>query len=231
MAPLSKELTGLILPHDRYGSHLNKRGITIDTDLEKNFQFAGNTLAEIWSQLIVDNFPTVAEFINPTKSELDEKQMLSRDQKWYDVHVRTSQYLTQIVKCTDNKCCSKPRSSYFSVVTDRFLPPPVPVVQTSEVLKIPERTIDGASHKFPSLFATQSLKVNDILPRSSNPYRSIPYDLYCPSVQSVLGERICKKCHIYFAPLVMQSFFNTQGGINYTTQMHQATESRCTSAM
>jgi hypothetical protein len=204
MAPLSKELTGLILPHDHYGSHLNDRGITIDAELEKrNFQFAGNTLAEIWSQLIVDNYPTVAEFIDPTASELLEENLLSRDQKWFDIHVQTSQYLTQIVKCTDNKCCSKPRSSYFSVMTNRFLPPPLPVIQSSEGLKIPERTTDGSSHKFPSLFAAQSVKVDDILPRSSNPYRSIPYDLYCPSIQSVLSDRICKKCHAYFASLVM----------------------------
>ncbi|BFZ21940.1 hypothetical protein BsWGS_24979 [Bradybaena similaris] len=204
MAPLSNELTGLILPHDHYGNHLNERGVSIDADLEKkNFKFAGITLAEIWSQLIVDTFSTVAEFIDPTESELLENQLLFKDHKWYDIHVRTSQYFTQIVKCTDNKCCSKPRSSYFSVVTERFLPPPLPVVQTSEGLKMPERTIDGASHNFPSLFAAQSLKVDDILPRSSNTYMSIPYDLYCPSVQSMLSDRICKKCHMYFASLVM----------------------------
>ena len=34
MAPLSRELSGLILPHDKYGSHLNDRGLTIDTNLE-----------------------------------------------------------------------------------------------------------------------------------------------------------------------------------------------------
>ena len=45
MAPLSKELSGLILPHDKYGSHLNDQGLTIDT--KKNFAFAGSTLAEI----------------------------------------------------------------------------------------------------------------------------------------------------------------------------------------
>ncbi len=27
MAPLSRELSGLILPHDRYGTHLDSRGI------------------------------------------------------------------------------------------------------------------------------------------------------------------------------------------------------------
>ena len=40
MAPLIKELTGLILPHDHCGRHLNERGINIDDDLEKkNFKF------------------------------------------------------------------------------------------------------------------------------------------------------------------------------------------------
>ena len=118
MAPLSNELAGLILPHDHYGSHLDERGVTIDTDLEKkNFQFAGNTLTEIWSHLTVDTFPTVAAYIDPEESELLETVLLSKDQSWHDIHVRTSQYLTQIVKCMDGKCCSKSRSSYFSLIT------------------------------------------------------------------------------------------------------------------
>ena len=62
MAPLSKELSGLILPHDKYGSHLNDQGLIIDTNLEKkNFAFAESTLAEIWSQTVVDSHPIVAE--------------------------------------------------------------------------------------------------------------------------------------------------------------------------
>jgi len=128
MAPLSKELTGLILLHDHYGSHLNERSITIDADLEKkNFKFAGVTLAEIWSKMIVDKFLTIAEYIEPTKSELLKENLLSMDQKWCDVHLQTSQYLTQIVKCMDNMCCLKPRNSYLSVLTGRFLPPPLPI--------------------------------------------------------------------------------------------------------
>jgi len=150
MAPLSKELTGLILPHDHYGSHLNESGITIDADLEKkNFKFAGVSLAEIWLQIIVDKFATVAEYIEPTESELMEENLLSMDQKWCDVHLQTSQYLTQIVKCIDNMCCLKQRSSYFSVVTGRFLPPPLPITQASVGLKIPERTMGVTSHNFP----------------------------------------------------------------------------------
>lgn len=41
MAPLSKELSGVILEHDHYGSHLDNQGRTVDVDKElKNFEFA-----------------------------------------------------------------------------------------------------------------------------------------------------------------------------------------------
>ena len=94
-------------------------------------------------------------------------------------------------------CCLKSRSSYFSVVPVRFLPLPLPITQGSVGLKIPERTIGGTSHNFPSLFVVQSLKVNDIFSHSSNPYRYIPYDLYCASIQYLLSDMTCKICHSY----------------------------------
>ena len=48
MAPLSKELAGVLLPHEHYGSHLDASGKTINDDLEcRNFQHAGNTLAQV----------------------------------------------------------------------------------------------------------------------------------------------------------------------------------------
>lgn len=45
------------------------------------------------------------------------------------------------------------------MIKDRFPPPPppFPLVPTCEGFKVPEQTTDGALHKFPSLFATQSL--------------------------------------------------------------------------
>jgi len=62
MALLSRELSGLILPHDHYGSHLDKKGNTVDPQLEKkNFTFAGKALADVWSRLLLDGHPTVAE--------------------------------------------------------------------------------------------------------------------------------------------------------------------------
>lgn len=35
MAPLSRQLAGLIVPHDHFGMHLDNRGKTVDEDLEK----------------------------------------------------------------------------------------------------------------------------------------------------------------------------------------------------
>ena len=55
MAPLSKELSGLILPHDSVGSHLDDSGKTIAEDLEKqHFIKAGEILAEVWSNTVID---------------------------------------------------------------------------------------------------------------------------------------------------------------------------------
>ena len=73
MAPLSKELAGLVLPHDTCGTHLDPRQRTIDVELEKmNFKKAGEILAEIWSQLVLDGHPIVAEYV-------EEKQIQSCD--------------------------------------------------------------------------------------------------------------------------------------------------------
>lgn len=203
MAPLSRELSGVILPHEHYGSHLDSQGRTINEDLEKiNFKFAGETLAEIWSNVVIDQFATVAEYINPDKSELDAAGLISKDQEWFDNHVRTSQYFTQIVKCQDIKCCDKVRSSYFSVLPSRFFPLPIPINQTTDGLKAPE-IADAGSHKFPSLFLAQTLKFNDIMPRSTGVFKVKPYDLYCPSLQTSLLDRICKVCHLYFASQTM----------------------------
>lgn len=42
MAPLSHNLSGLVLKHDVYGNHLDSKGKTIDDELEKrNFANAG----------------------------------------------------------------------------------------------------------------------------------------------------------------------------------------------
>lgn len=58
-------------------------------------------------------------------------------------------------------------------------------------------------HVFPSLFVSKMLQIEEILPWSTKAFKELPYDLYCLSIQSVLLERICKKCNLYFASKVM----------------------------
>jgi hypothetical protein len=149
MAPLSRELAGLILSHDHYGSHLDSQGKTIDEELEKqNFEFAGKTLAELWSQVVIDGFPTISEYIDPEFGELRSERLHSKDLDWMAEHVRTNQYLTQIVKCADINCCGKRRSPYFSFVSSRLLPPPFPLQQTIDGGVITKRIL-GDRNKFP----------------------------------------------------------------------------------
>ena len=79
MAPLSKELSGLILPHEHFGSHLDNSGRTIDFDLEKeNFEHDGKLLADIWSNVVIDKFPTIFEYVDPSKSEISERQLVKK---------------------------------------------------------------------------------------------------------------------------------------------------------
>lgn len=199
MAPLSKELSGIILPHDNFGSHLDSQRRTVDVELEKkNFQYAGEILAELWSNMNIDSFPVIAENILPENSELSPSEILEKDQLWFSMHVRTSQYCTQIVKCRNNSCCNPVRSSYFKVIEQRFLPPPIPLIQNSDGLATPNLN-SGSIANYPSLFASLNVKFDSILPVAALKYKILPYDLYCPSVQSVLSDRICNKCHLYFA--------------------------------
>ena len=72
MYHLSKELSGVILPVDTFGTHLNN-GLTVDEELEeRNFEAAGGVLAEIWSKLVIDGHPVRSEYVNmkPTDDTL-----------------------------------------------------------------------------------------------------------------------------------------------------------------
>ena len=69
LAALSQDLTGLVLPHDYFGTHLNVYGGTVDVELEKeNFKKTGEVLAEVWSMDRIDRNPVLAEYIDPPES-------------------------------------------------------------------------------------------------------------------------------------------------------------------
>ena len=143
MAPLSKDTAGIVLPFDKFGSHLDKSNKTVDTELElKNFEAAGKILASIWSNTVIDKHPVVAEYV-PAGNEIEFDET---DQKWIDTHVRQSRYLLQIVRCKDVRCCLVSRTNYDSILGSRFLPAPVPIKTTSK-----GPAVDSAG-KFGTLF-------------------------------------------------------------------------------
>ncbi|KAJ8677784.1 hypothetical protein QAD02_013571 [Eretmocerus hayati] len=99
MAALSKELSDLILDHAHYGNQLDGSKRTIDMDLERrNFQKAGETLAEIWSAIKIDDYPVVAEFVSSEELPIDKD--LGIDGNWYATHVKESQYSLQVMRLT-----------------------------------------------------------------------------------------------------------------------------------
>ena len=103
MAPLSKELAGLILPRDNFGSHLDRQGKTVDPDLERqNVGHAGKVLTEVWSNTTIDGYPFVARYADGSAVVLTKQGAL-----WKMKHVRESQYMVHVVKCSDRACCTK----------------------------------------------------------------------------------------------------------------------------
>lgn len=228
MAPLTKELSGVILPHEKYGHHPDEQGRTINVDLERrNFEYAGLALCEIRQNVTIHGHPVVAQYIDPKSSEMPQSKIQKKDEDWISRHVRTSQYFTQVVKCNDLTCYTAPRSAYFSIVPIRFLPDPIPIVQTNEGLEAPNPPGSKDEQKtFLPLFSSLAISKESILPASileSTNHQRLPYDQYCPSVQSVLKGRICKDpdCGLYFASKVM---------LNNHRKIHMKTKNRTQNA-
>lgn len=69
LAALSQDLTGLVLPHDYFGTHLNVSGVTIDAEVEKmNIKKTGEVLGEVWNLDMIDQYAIVAQYIDPPES-------------------------------------------------------------------------------------------------------------------------------------------------------------------
>ena len=193
MAPLSRELAGLVLPHDHFGSHLDASGKTMDTEKEKlNFEKAGTTLAEIWSELMIDNQDVFAEYISPNDTAVTPDEPCA---KWVATHVRQSQYFMQIVKCDDRCCCQPWRSSWRTYFPQRFLPGPAVLSHSNEGLCVPETSMVSAIIK--PYFASLAQRVGFV---SSKVPLDSPFDMYCPSIaKTELQKRTCPECRIYHA--------------------------------
>ncbi|KAJ1522452.1 hypothetical protein ONE63_001642 [Megalurothrips usitatus] len=191
MAPLSRMLAGLVLEHNHYGAHLDSQGRTVDAELEKqNFEFAGKTLAEVWSTLNIDGESVVAEYIPP--ADLDESTDGHPGTEWYAAHVRESQYTLQVAKCLDDRCCTPLRSKIRTILPDGFLPPPLLLSDGLEAAQ----PLSRDCHYAP-LFVQLAAKI--AFPTDQDP---VPYDFYCPTIQNQLKSRCCSICGLYFASQV-----------------------------
>ena len=84
MSNLSKELNGVILPHDHFGTHLDNNNNFVDEELElKNFEHAGEFLAKFWSKLVINGHPVVAEFVREEPSDIT----ITNLEEWKANHV------------------------------------------------------------------------------------------------------------------------------------------------
>lgn len=191
MAPLSRDLCGLVLPHDFYGNHLNNKNETIDEKLEKdNFRKAAETLAEIWSESIIDGYETVAHFTEDDGSDFKDN-LIQKDSAWIDRHVTFGQYLLQISKCDDIECCRPKRSCLHKILSNGRLPPPIPLSNDGPNVRIPDDTCSSLrTEQFAPLFVNLAFK-----------YDGKCFDQFCPSVQTKIESRTCETCNKYFSSL------------------------------
>lgn len=190
MAPLSRDLSGLILPHNHYGSHLDGNGKTCDLELERaNFQKSGEVLAEIWSSTVIDGYDVAASFVSCDAGKLE---ISPPSDEWSSQHIQQSQYCLQIVKCNSESCCGQRRTNYNDIFPARFLPPPVPYNRTDK--GITYEPVGSSSGTFGSLY--QRLALLHLQP--SHKFLKMPFDLYCPSITADLEKRVCDQCGLCF---------------------------------
>ena len=195
------------------------KGVTVDKDLElKNFEYAGRTLAEIWSGLVINGNPVVVEFIEDNAPVI----VGTNAEEWKACHIRQLLYFSQIVKCTNVKCCSSFQSSYLKVVPKRFLPPPLPVVHTRKGIEWAKDEKDATY-----LFLYQNIFFqNSLIPAQATKKfpKGIPYNYCCSSVdQDMIKRQSCSHCGLYLSPLKAKSLHGsscraTEGRIENTAE-------------
>ena len=202
MYHLSKQLTGVVLPYDTFGSHI-VNGKTVDDSLElKNFEAAGEILAEIWSNMVIDNFPVQAEFINTPVTQLTKD--FQPTPEFRARHVFETQYMTVYLKCDDRKCCSCPRTKVEVFFPGRRIPALIPIklTATGPVAMELVKDINKKEIVFPDIFARIVTEKELVPVELKEKYGDlVPYDAYLPTQQDHVQKRICPNCKKYHASI------------------------------
>ena len=122
MFHLSKEITGVVLPADTFGTHLNNNE-TVDDELElQNFEAAGEVLADIWGAMEIDGYKVKAEYIPLAPTE--DITSFTATPFYKSRHLIQTQYMTVVIKCDDEKCCSPFKTPISKFFPGRSKPPP-----------------------------------------------------------------------------------------------------------
>ena len=139
MAPLSKQLTTVILDHKHYGSYLDSSTKTVDVALERqNFEHAETRLAGFFSAMVLDGQETFAQCVKPPEN-INHRQLSENDkhvsvtEEWVCDHTSFSKCCLQIICCDNERCCPN-RPSHVKLLLrplmpNGFLPPPVKLCQ------------------------------------------------------------------------------------------------------
>lgn len=195
MAPLSHDICGVLLPHDYYGSHLDAQGRTTDEELEKtNFFHAAESLADIWSQTVIDGHKVDAKAVPVNQTFVAP----APDPSWVSKHVQQSRYAIQIVKCHDRNCCKPFKTNWKNVFPERFVPVPAVNEYGIRGLQAVEPAVVVKNPRKYSFAPLQQRLQCQKLPEVAEQYTQVPFDLYCPSMTHSLSKGICAKCGQYW---------------------------------
>ncbi|CAG8695588.1 3137_t:CDS:1, partial [Scutellospora calospora] len=101
MASLSTKLAAIVLPINKYGTHLDSQGKVIDLELaEKNFKYAGNLLCNLWNKDKIFRKPVMTEYVNTISTPASDISW-----EWIEIHARICRYSLDVKKCNNIKCC------------------------------------------------------------------------------------------------------------------------------
>lgn len=91
------------------------------------------------------------------------------------------------------------RSNIGFILPTGFLPPPKLCKQDEKTGLLTALNFSQKSENAKFLPLFQNLSLNTIESTDHKIFEVVPYDFYCPTVQSELSNRICTTCHLYFA--------------------------------
>lgn len=192
MAPLSRDLSGIILNHEHHGSHLDQNGKTVDIEKEKlNFRHAGETLASIWNQSSIDNFTVLASWKDAVEEKLLENEFPEIDYQWFAKHASWGYYCLQLVKCDNLNCCTQLRSPLKNILSQKFLPIPKLIRHENGYIKLVQPLNENVKkYHYTDLLLSQTLKYND---------KKFCIDKFNPQfTQKEIESKICNICKSYF---------------------------------